>query len=183
MQIEKSKEEKPKPKRKNEKLKRELRRYIVHDKVHFRSNFARFWFRFVEPNLELLKAGKFELVLDMIRDDFDNYASLAFELLSAELLKKSLSIKGEISSFWTNHEEIDLFWQDSSGNIGVAEAKYKDRKVCKNILTLLEKKCHKIGLTPQTYALFSRSGFSKELLKQREDVLLFDIEDFRLLLN
>lgn len=63
----------------------------MHDKIHFKSNFLRFWFRFVEPNLTLLKRNKFDEVLEKIKFDFDNYSSLGFETLSCELLKKGLT--------------------------------------------------------------------------------------------
>ncbi|MCI6989218.1 MAG: DUF234 domain-containing protein [Campylobacter sp.] len=184
LKVEKNKEIKIIPANKNEKLPRNLRRRTIHDKVHFRSNFARFWFRFCQPNLELLKAGRFDKVLEIIKDDFDNYASLGFELLSAELLRKALNLRGyEISSFWNKDEEIDIFAVNSSDLI-VGEVKYKDRKVCKNTLTLLEQKCHKLGFNPNLYTIFSKNGFSNKLLStKRDDLMLFEMKDFKILLE
>lgn len=45
IKIEPSKELRPQPK-KHEKLKKELRGYQIQDKIHFKNNFTRFWFRF-----------------------------------------------------------------------------------------------------------------------------------------
>lgn len=178
LRLEKSREEKPTPKFKNHKLPRELRRYIVHDKVQFKSNFMRFWFRFVEPNLGLLRAGRFDEVLEMIRDDFENYASLPFENLSIKLAKIYLNSPNlELYSYWTKEFEVDMFSQSLGGVIG--EVKFRDRKVCKNALNLLDMKAQKIGIKPKFTFLFAKSGYSNELLNlKRDDLKLFDLDDF-----
>lgn len=181
--IEKSKEQKPKPANKHEKLPRNLRRYFIHDKVHFESNSARFWFRFIEPNLRLLDGGKTEILMQNIREDFDNYSSLGFETLSANLLANYLNIEPNlISSFWNKEEEIDIFANFDSFCI-IGECKYKERKICKNVLNSLIQKADKIGIEPNLIALFSKSGFSEELLNlDNPKILLFDTDDFKILL-
>ena len=184
LKLEKSRETKPKPNHKNEKLPKNLRRYVVHDKVHFKSNFARFYFRFIEPNLHRLEFGENEKVLEMIKADFDNYASLCFEILSKELLAKYLNIGvGEISSFWNNEIEIDIFAKFEDFCV-VGECKYKERKICKSVLNLLHSKCEKAKIKPNIIALFSKSGFSEELLSLKNGkILLFDTNDFEILIN
>lgn len=178
--IEKTREKKPTPKNKNEKLPRHLRRYVLHDKVRFQSHFLRFWFRFVEPNLILLREGEFEKVILKIKKDFDNYSSLGFEMLSCELLKKHLNLQEiEIYSFWSKEFEIDIFAKYNNKFI-VGEVKYKERKICKNILNLVDLKCQKLGISPHIIALFSKSGFSKELLNSKsQNLLLFGLDDFK----
>lgn len=179
IQIEKSKE--PKPfKSKHHKLKKELRHYQIQDKIHFKDNLIRFWFRFCQPNLELLKAGKFDEVLAIIKSEFEIYCSLPFELASIKLLAHHLNIpKNEFTSYWTKDDEIDIF-ASFDNFIVVAEVKYKDRKICKNVLNLLKFKCEKVGIKPNLIALFSKSGFSNELLNLKDDtILLFDIDDFK----
>ncbi|ANE36232.1 putative DUF234 domain protein [Campylobacter iguaniorum] len=179
IQIEKSKE--PKPfKSKHQKLKKELRHYQIQDKIHFKDNLARFWFRFCQPNLELLEAGKFDEVLSLIKSEFEMYCSLPFELASIRLLAHHLNIpKNAFTSYWTKDDEIDIF-SSIDDFIVVGEVKYKDRKICKNVLNLLKFKCEKIGIKPNLIALFSKSGFSNELLNLKDDtILLFDIDDFK----
>ena len=62
----------------------------------------------------------------------------------------------------------------------VAECKYKDRKVCKNELTKLKLKAAQSGLQATYWVLFSKQGFSGELLGLKDkDLLLFDLQDFR----
>ena len=100
--------------------------------------------------------------MEKIKFDFDNYSSLGFEALSCELLKKRLDLKEvEIYSFWTKEFEIDIFAK-FNGFFIVGEVKYKERKICKNILNLIDLKCQKLGISPHIVALFSKSGFSKE---------------------
>lgn len=180
--LEKSKEEKPKKNHKNDKLPKNLRHYKVQDKVHFRSNFSRFWFRFIQPNLTFLQNGKFDKVLQIIKQDFDNYSSLAYENLCKEFLQIYLNI-GEISSFWTKDIEIDIFYKFENFCL-VGECKYKDRKICKNVLNLLEQKCEKLCISPNLITLFSKSGFSNDLLNlQNSQILLFDLKDFDKFIN
>ncbi|WP_236843002.1 DUF234 domain-containing protein [Campylobacter lanienae] len=179
IKIEQSKEIKP-IKNRHQKLKKELRRYQIQDKIHFTKRFYRFWFRFIEPNLDLLKNNQKDIVINKIKNEFDHYCSLEFELACIELLSKSLNIpKGQISSYWDRENEIDIY-ANYDGFTIVAEAKYKERKICKNILNLLIQKCEKSKINWDKIALFSKSGFSNELLGLRDDrVILFDIDDFK----
>lgn len=179
IQIEKSREIKPKS-TKHHKIKKELRHYQVQDKIHFKNNFTRFWFRFCEPNLELLDKNEFETVLNLIKQGFELYCSLPFELACMELLAKELNIQKElITSYWDKENEIDIF-VESDGFTVVGEAKYKDRKICKNVLNILQAKCKRSNLNPNLIALFSKSGFSNELLNLKNDkILLFEINDFK----
>lgn len=182
IKIEKSKEEKI-TKDKHKKLKKELRRYQIQDKIHFCNNFTRFWFRFCEPNLHLLQNGEFQKVLKIISNELDYYFSLPFELACIDFLAHILNLpKNEITSYWDKNNEIDIFI-DYGGLIIVGEVKYKSKKVCKDVLNLLMKKCEKIAIEPDFYALFSRSGFSWDLSALKNDkILLFELSDFKELL-
>ncbi|MBE3021541.1 ATPase [Campylobacter sp. RM13119] len=180
--VEKSREE-PVKRIKHQSLKKSERRYKIEDKMHFSSHFSRFWFRFIEPNLELLKNGDEKKLLEIIKSEFDQYASLGFELLCGELMAKILGIKDHIDSFWKKRIEIDIFLQFND-KLVVGEAKYKERKICKNILNLLLYKCKKLDINPDIIMLFSRNGFSKELRELKDErVRLYEIKDFERLLN
>ncbi|WP_333720423.1 MULTISPECIES: DUF234 domain-containing protein [unclassified Campylobacter] len=183
LNLEKSHEKRPVKLHKNDKLPRILRRYQITDKVHFNDNFSRFWFRFIEPNLQILAQGEYEKVIGEIREDFDNYASFGYEILCRELLANYLNIDiSQISSYWDKNSEIDIFAK-FEGFLIVGECKYKERKISKNVLNELLTKCENSALAPDMVALFSKSGFSGELEKIKNDrILLFDIEDFKILL-
>lgn len=180
--LEKS-QEKPRVKNKRQILKKSERAYKIEDKIHFNSHFSRFWFRFIEPNLSLLKEGRSEEILELIRREFDEYASLGFELLSGELMAKKLGLDGILlSSFWSKNIELDMLFS-INGKIIVGEAKYKERKICKNVLNLVLHKCERLGIKPDIVALFSKSGFSKELLGLKDERLrLYEIKDYEELL-
>ena len=67
-----------------------------------------------------------------------------------------------------------------NGEIIVGECKWKNSKICKKTLTSLQKKCKVAEIDAKFYALFSKSGFSNELLKNRDkNILLFDLEDLK----
>lgn len=161
---------------KHQALKKSERSYKIQDKAHFTSHFARFYFRFIQPNLSLLENGEFNAVLQMIKDEFDEYASLGFELVCAEFLRKN-GVKN-VASFWHKNIEIDLLGICEHG-IVVAEAKYRSKKICKNVLNLLLAKCSRLGIEPCEVVLFSRNGFSNELENlHHERVKLINLDQF-----
>lgn len=176
--VEKSLEVKPK-RPKNQKLKRSIRRYQIQDKIYFIDNFYRFWFYFCEPNLFMLK-NDVERILQIIKDDFEHYCSFCFELACRELLCYYLNMpKCAVSSYWDKNSEIDIVGMHD-GFCVVAEVKYKDRKMCKNVLNLLLRKCQNCNINPNLIMLFSKSGFSRELLNLSGDkILLFDLDSFK----
>lgn len=77
-----------------------------------------------------------------------------------------------------------IFWLSQKvKKIILGECKYKDRTVCKNELTKLKMKAAESGIKVDVYALFSKSGFSKELLGMKnENLLLFDLNDLKKIL-
>ena len=154
--LEKS-QEKPRVKNKRQILKKSERAYKIEDKIHFNSHFS--------------------------RREFDEYASLGFELLSGELMAKKLGFNGILlSSFWSKNIELDMLFS-INGKIIVGEAKYKERKICKNVLNLVLHKCERLGIKPDIVALFSKSGFSNELLGLKDERLrLYEIKDYEELL-
>ncbi|WP_229203930.1 DUF234 domain-containing protein [Campylobacter anatolicus] len=181
--IEKSRETQP-IKKKHQQLKKVERRYKKDDKVHFNSHFSRFWFKFIEPNLSLLKSGDNKKLMQIIKSEFDEYASLGFEILSGELIAKEFGIdKILFTSFWQRGLEVDILFKFKD-KIIIGEAKYKERKVCKNVLNLMLYKCDKLGIKPDIIAIFSKSGFSNELKNLKDDrIRLYGLSEFERLLN
>jgi hypothetical protein len=158
-----------------QRLKKSLRHYQAQDKIHFCNQFTRFWFTFIAPH-ENTKAMKAHL-----ERQFDAYVSLAFEQLSFALLALHVNDETVFSqeSYWDKRHEIDLLVTLKDGRVVAGESKWKNRRVCKNILTSLQTKCAYAGLHVDHFALFSKSGFSKELLRMEgDDVWLFDVHDF-----
>ncbi|MFK5881109.1 MAG: DUF234 domain-containing protein [Sulfurospirillum sp.] len=170
--------EKPLRNSKNQPLKKYLRRYKIQDKIHLKNNFTRFWFTFISP--ELKKYNK--ITLKSINQYLEKFISLEFEKLSNQLVAKDYKEIISSGSYWDKNVEIDLYIQTSNLKIA-GEAKWKNSKICKNVLNSLQNKCKKANLEIDRYILFSKSGFSKELeLKKARNVTLYDLEDFEKLL-
>ncbi len=159
--------------------KKEFRRYKIEDKIRFTKGFYRFWFTFIAPHKEQLQEGQYSTVLEKISIELDKYISFTFELFSNSLIKNHFEIV-ESGSYWDKHIEIDVLAKTANGKVIAGESKWKNHKVSKNTLNKLQKKCELAGLKVDYFALFSKNGFSNELLKNRDkNILLYDIESFK----
>ncbi|QOR01947.1 ATP-binding protein [Campylobacter sp. 2014D-0216] len=179
--LEKS-QEKPAIKNKRQKVKKELRSYIVQDKVVFKNHGLRFFFYFIYPNLSLIVSNKTEELLGIIKTNLENYQSLIFEFLCKDFLAKKLKVE-QVFSFWNYYCEIDLYYCENNFCV-LGEVKFKERKICKNILNILKNKAKQLQVQPNLYVLFSKRGFSKELVANKErNLLLYTLEDFKFLIE
>jgi hypothetical protein len=169
------------------KLKKEQRSYRVQDKLRFVQPFLRFWFGFVTYYRKDLIAGKGNAFLENFQKHYDRLRSLVYEQLCDALLIQYFEEKNPLissGSFWNIHSEFDILAVTKDKKVILGECKYKDRKVCKNELTKLKAKALESGIKVDIYALFSKSGFSNELLQtQDKDLLLFDLNDLKALIS
>ena len=167
------------------KLKKEQRSYRVQDKLRFVQPFMRFWFGFVTYYKKDLTVGKGDAFLENFQKHYDRLRSLVYEQLCDALLTQHYEEKNPLisgGSFWNIHSEFDILAVSKDKKVILGECKYKDRKVCKNELTKLKAKAQESGIKVDVYALFSKSGFSNELLQtQDKDLLLFDLNDLEAL--
>jgi hypothetical protein len=168
------------------KLPREQRAYKIQDKLRFVQPFMRFWFGFVTYYRKELVLGAGSKFLENFEKHYERLRSLVYEQLSNDLLIEYYKSKEPIQtsgSYWNIYSEFDILATTKSKKIILGECKYKDRSVCKNELTKLKQKAAESGLKVDVYALFSKSGFSKELLGMKdENLLLFDLNDLKVLL-
>ena len=163
-----------------QKLKKSQRRYRIQHKVRFNKPFIRFWYRYIYPNEKLIYTNDIDTLISLILDDLENFVSLTFEELSMELLKERFKKIKSIGSYWDQKVELDILVELENGNKIVGECKWKNSKICKKTLTSLQKKCAIAKIEANYFALFSKSGFSNELLKNKDpNILLFDLEDFK----
>lgn len=167
------------------KLKKEQRSYRVQDKLRFVQPFMRFWFGFVTYYKKDLALGKGDAFLENFEKHYERLRSLVYEQLCDALLVQYYAQSSPIvdsGSHWNFHSEFDILAVNKDKKIILGECKYKDRKVCKNELSKLKAKAEQSGIKVDVYALFSKSGFSNELLQtQDEDLLLFDLNDLKVL--
>jgi len=168
--------EEPLKKTKKQPLKKVLRRYKIQDKIHINYNFTRFWFTFIFP---LLSKNK-EITFSSIEPYIEKYVSLEFEKLSIALIIQKYKNEEILSSgsYWDKNIEIDLFIETKKQKIA-GEAKWKNGKICKNILNSLQKKCKRANLPIDKFVLFSKSSFSKELKSKKFDnIQIYELSDF-----
>ena len=169
------------------KLPKDQRAYRIQDKLRFKQPYLRFWFGFVayfEKELLLSGGKKF---LENFEQHYERLRSLVYEQLCNDLLIQHYANKSPLissGSYWNVYSEFDILAVTKEKKLILGECKYKDRTVCKNELTKLKQKASESGIKVDVYALFSKSGFSKELLGMKSDtLLLFDLSDLSLLLN
>jgi len=182
LSIERSREQ-PLKQHPKQKLKKELRHYRIQDKLRFNQPFYRFWFGFVEPHAHRIERGDTRAFKRAFKEHYERLRTLVFEqLCNAFLVEHFASTTPLIShgSYWNQHSEFDILAVTSERKLILGECKYKDRKVCKNELNKLEAKALHSGMKVDTYVLFSKSGFSNELLgMQSQKLLLFDLHDLQ----
>ncbi|MCO4845548.1 MAG: hypothetical protein KC427_05965 [Sulfurovum sp.] len=168
------------------KLKKEQRSYRVQNKLRFVQPFMRFWFGFVTYYKKDLAVGKGDAFLENFEKHYDRLRSLVYEQLCDALLVQHYEERSPLvsgGSFWNIHSEFDILAVSKDKKVILGECKYKDRKVCKNELTKLKAKALESGINVDVYALFSKSGFSNELLQTEDkDLLLFNLNDLKQLL-
>ena len=169
------------------KLKKELRTYRVQDKLRFVQPFMRFWFGFVTyyRNELTLRDGK--AFLENFEKHYERLRTLVYEQLCDDMLVLYFKEKSPLlssGSYWNQHSEFDILAITSDKKLILGECKYKERKICKNELNKLKDKALQSGIKADTYVLFSKSGFSNELLHMKEkNLLLFDLNDLKILLD
>ena len=180
-----SREESPAP-RPGHRRKKVERNYTVQDKIKFTVPFYRFWFTFVDPPATEIAEGEYEPFFRSLDEALDRFVSFTFEELSGALIRRAFDAKDPVfeeGTYWDRHNEFDLLARTEGGGTIVGECKWKGHKVCKSLVSKLRSKCERSGLEPDYLALFSRSGFSKELRSSDDPTLLcFDLHDFEKLL-
>lgn len=166
--------------KKGQHKKKEYRGYQVEDKIKICKNFHRFWFAFIYPYADELEVGKIENAYENIKENLDYFISLNFEYLSNQLLKQKYRDIIELGSYWDKYVELDLLAKNKEEVIYVGECKWKNHKISGNILNKLKKTSLKAGFKVDYFVLLSKSGFSKELLKNKDkNLILYDLESFK----
>lgn len=184
IELEKSREA-PLKTHPNQKLEKSLRSYKIEPKIRFKQPFYRFWFGFVEPYSKDLETKNSQRFFENFEKHFSRLNSLVFEQLSNDLL--GIYYDNQIindGSYWDKNSEFDILAKTKTGKVIVAECKYKNRRVCKSELSKLKQKADVSNLQADTFVLFSKNGFSNELVNLKdENLILFELSDFKRLLQ
>ncbi|MDO5689048.1 MAG: ATP-binding protein [Tissierellia bacterium] len=152
----------------------------------------RFWFGFVQPNLNFINLDMGEMVYDQyVQDQLNLFMGKTFEQITFEYYETRLK-KGELpflpkdyGNWWGNdrlrkkESEIDLLSYNDKGQYLLVEAKWKNQITKKETLTELIEKSRMFAPSESFFWITSLSGF-EELDVQRniELITLEDMYDF-----
>ena len=149
-------------------------------------NFFKFWYAHVFPNISALELGDTTGVYDFyIKDNLNHFSADTFEDICIQYLNKK-NITNElpfrfkkIGRWWDNKNEIDILALDEK-NILLGECKFKNSKV--NISDYNNLKMKYKSDKNIYYYLFSKSGFSEELIKlsETENIELVSLETLQI---
>jgi len=148
-----------------------------------KDNFFNFWFKFVYPNKLLLEQGQYNIVLNKIKNDFNQYLGKVFEDVCKEALLELRPISfNKIGKYWDKNVEIDLLGlnEDSKELLGI-ECKWKDnidpKKICKSLIDKLEYIDWNKNQRREYLAIFAK-GFKEKINEFEEHrVFCYDLKD------
>ncbi|MBZ7994276.1 ATP-binding protein [Campylobacter canadensis] len=162
---------------KNQDLIKIHKRFYQQNKVIFTSNYTRFYFYFLKPNEKLILNDK-ERAFNKIINNFSEYLSFIYELVACEYAQNKFNIFN-VSSIWGKDYECDIYYNNDDFCL-LGEVKYKGKKICLKTLNELINKAKLLNLKVDYYLLFSNSGFSNNLLANKNNnVLCKDIFSFK----
>ncbi|WDU83040.1 ATP-binding protein [Caloramator sp. Dgby_cultured_2] len=152
-----------------------------------KDNFFRFWYRFVFYNKSLIEQGLIDFVIEeKIKPFMNDFLGLVYEDICLDYIKllnrdkKLPFIAEKIGKWWGNNpykkreEEIDIVALNKD-NIIFGECKWKNQLVGMETLRDLMEKSTLFNHPNKYYILFSKSGFTDELVeyaKTNSNILL-----------
>lgn len=164
------------------------RRTTTRSRYHLSDAYLRFYFRFMEPNLELIEQGRTALLWERIREQFRAFIGQTtweelcrtWVLTQADAGQLPLTVE-LVGSHWASDAQIDVVainWRDKAILLG--ECKWGLPEINRTVVrTLLEKASLVVpGDDWQVhFAFFARSGFTPAARAEAEAVqaLLIDL--------
>jgi uncharacterized protein len=158
----------------------------VSDKFFISLPFLRFWFSSISPYYKGIRDGDYSEVKKRLENMKQDFSDLVYDQLVNEMLTKSFKEDRieKIGSYWDKNNEIDILAKTKSGKIVAGICKYSKSKAKKSELTKLKEQCAKADLEPDIFVIFSKSGFSNELKKEKGEALkLFALKNLKSLLD
>lgn len=158
----------------------------VSDKFFISLPFLRFWFSSISPYYKGIRDGDYSEVKKRLENMKQDFSDLVYDQLVKELLVQSFKEDRieKIGSYWDKNNEIDILAKTKSGKIVAGICKYSKSKAKKSELTKLKEQCGKADLAPDIFIVFSKSGFSNELKKEKsETVKLFALKNLKSLIE
>jgi len=143
----------------------------------------RFWYRYIPKYRHYIEMDQGEYLYDkIILEDLFNYMGIAFEEICKQYLIRHLVSEEfpwklvDVKRWWGNNpskqreEEIDLIgWSNHPALFG--ECKWRNEKVGIKTYNELKRKSMILSDSPEYYILFSKSGFSDDLVNTTDPKL------------
>ena len=136
-------------------------------------NMFKFWFKYVQDNMSLITRGLGNKVIETVWTKINDYMGKIFEDICVQFLWENYSSlplqPKEIGRWWGNNskekreEKIDIVAFDANKAI-FGECKYKNEKTGIDCLENLKRKSNLFRQENKTFYLFSKSGFTDELI-------------------
>lgn len=154
-------------------------------------NFFRFWYRFVPVNIGAIDSGRIAKTYPhMVKQYFPDYMGLIFEKMCQDYLiyyEDSLPIElNEVGQWWGTDKkkrkqvQIDIVGTSATGKeYIIGSCKYRNEKIGVDELELIQEYAAVFGKgIKYYYYIFSKGGFTDELLKAEEkgEVKLISLE-------
>lgn len=133
--------------------------------------FTRFWFQYVYPYKSDLEIERFDEPLRKFKENFPTLEALTYERVCQEILLNLNLFRFErVGRWWDKNQEIDLAAISSEKKeILFGEAKWSNKPVGSDIFLKLKEKSSFVewnkGDRKESFILFSRSGFTADLIK------------------
>jgi AAA+ ATPase superfamily predicted ATPase len=167
----------------------EQRRTTTRSRYHLRDSYLRFYFRFIEPNLEMVEQGLADILWERISEQFRAFVGMtAFEELCREWTliqarKRKLPLNPEtIGNHWASDSQVDVVainWREKAILLG--ECKWGVNPVGQAVIQELVEKTPKVIPSEEWkvhYACFARAGFTNAAREeaQKTDAILVDLD-------
>ncbi|WYE02021.1 DUF234 domain-containing protein [Fusobacterium animalis] len=145
-----------------------------------KDNYLKFWFSYVYPYQSYLEIENLTYVKNKIENEFDLYVSKIYEDLARESIWENITFPlFKVGRWWDKNTEIDIVGLGEDNKIIFGECKYSKKSIGLNILKELKDKSKKViwnkDKREEYYILFSKSGFSKDLIeltKKESNIIL-----------
>lgn len=145
-------------------------------------NFFRFWFQYVSPYKSDLEMERYDEVRMKIKESFTSFEAFTYENVCREMLwgfREKIFPFERAGRWWDRENEIDIVALSKKTNeILYGEVKWSIKQVGTDIYRDLKEKAKCVpwgnGATKEHFILFSKSGFTKDMLltAKKENVFL-----------
>jgi AAA+ ATPase superfamily predicted ATPase len=135
-----------------------------------RDQYLRFWFRYIFPYQSDIAMGNIDWLMEKIKKEFSDYIAPVFEEICLQMVPFLLPGKyTRFGRWWNSRTEIDLVCLNTdTQSVLIGECKWSVKPVGTDVLKKLQEKSREIDFGFQVkeikYILFSKSGFTKELV-------------------